>query len=38
MQSRHTDVITKLRQLLLDLLITGYTFFRVKESSGGNNI
>ena len=38
MQSRQTDVITKLRQLLLDLLITGYTFFRVKESSGGNNI
>lgn len=38
MQSRHTDVITKLRQLLLDLLITGYTFFRVKESSGKNNI
>ena len=38
MQSRQTDMITKLRQLLLDLLITGYTFFRVKESSGGNNI
>ena len=38
MQSRHTDMMTKLRQLLLDLLITGYTFFRVKESSGGTNI
>lgn len=38
MQSRQTDMITKLRQLLLDLLITGYTFFRAKESSGGNNI
>ena len=38
MQSRQTDMITKLRQLLLDLLITGYTFFRVKESIGGNNI
>jgi hypothetical protein len=38
MQSRHTDVMTKLRQLLLDLLITGYTFFKVKESSSGANI
>ena len=38
MQSRQTDMITKLRQLLLDLLITGYTFFRVKESSAGTNI
>ena len=38
MQSRQTDVITKLRQLLLDLLITGYTFFKVKESSSGTNI
>ena len=38
MQSRQTDMITKLRQLLLDLLITGYTFFRVKESSNGTNI
>ena len=38
MQSRQTDMITKLRHLLLDLLLTGYTFFRIKESSGGNNI
>ena len=38
MQSRQTDMITKLRQLLLDLLITGYTFFRVKESGAGTNI
>ena len=38
MQSRETDLITKLRQLLTDLLITGYTFFRVKQSSNGNNI
>ena len=38
MQSRHTDMITKLRQLLLDLLITGYTFFRIKESSSKTNI
>lgn len=38
MQSRQTDVMTKLRELLLDLLITGFTFFRVKESSSGTNI
>lgn len=38
MQSRETDLITKLRQLLTDLLITGYTFFRVKSSSSGSNI
>ncbi len=38
MQSRETDLITKLRQLLTDLLITGYTFFRVKQSSSGSNI
>ena len=38
MQSRHTDMVTKLRQLLLDLLITGYTFFRIKESSSKTNI
>ena len=38
MQSRETDLITKLRQLLTDLLITGYTFFRVKQSLSGNNV
>lgn len=38
MQSRETDLITKLRQLLTDLLITGYTFFRVKQSLSGHNI
>ena len=38
MQSRDTDLITKLRQLLTDLLITGYTFFRVIPSSSGTNI
>lgn len=38
MQSRETDLITKLRQLLTDLLITGYTFFRVKQSLSENNI
>lgn len=38
MQSRETDLITKLRQLLTDLLITGYTFFRVKSSFSGTNV
>ena len=38
MQSRQTDLITKLRQLLTDLLITGYTFFRVKPSFNKTNI
>ena len=38
MQSRETDLLTKLRQLLTDLLITGYTFFRVKSSNSGTNI
>ena len=38
MQSRETDLITKLRQLLTDLLITGYTFFRVKSAASKTNI
>ena len=38
LQSRETDLITKLRQLLTDLLITGYTFFRVKQSFNKTNI
>jgi hypothetical protein len=38
MQSRDTDLITKLRDLLLDLLITGYTFYRVKPTVEKNNI
>lgn len=38
MQSRETDLITKLRQLLTDLLITGYTFFRTKASPSGTNV
>ena len=38
MQSRQTDLITKLRQLLTDLLITGYTFFRVKTLNGNIKI
>lgn len=38
MQSRQTDMITKARQLLLDLLITGYTFFKVGETPSKTNI
>ena len=38
MQSRQTDMTTKLRQLLLDLLITGYTFFKVGETPSKTNI
>ncbi len=38
MQSRDTDMITVLRDLLLDLLITGYAFYRVEPTVGNNNI
>ena len=38
MQSRATDIKTKLKTILLDLLITGWTFFQVKPSSGNNNV
>lgn len=38
MQSRDTDMITVLRYLLLDLLITGYAFYKVEPTIGGNNV
>lgn len=38
MQSRETDFKNKLKTLLLDLLITGYNFYRTKPSVGGNNV
>lgn len=38
MQSRETDMTTKLRTLLLDLLITGTPFFRTGETLGKTNI
>lgn len=38
MQSRSTDMMRKLRDLLLDILITGYCFYRVKPSFNKNNI
>lgn len=37
-QSRDIDLVTKLKQLFVDLLVTGYTFYRVLPSSSGKNI
>lgn len=38
MQSRETDLMTKRRDLALDLLITGYAFYKVEPTIGNNNI
>lgn len=38
MQCRETDMLTKLKQLLLDLLISGYTYFKVKASPNDENV
>lgn len=38
LQSRSTDFINKRRQLLLDLLITGFAFYKAKPTVEGNNI
>ena len=38
MQSREADIITKHKTLLLDLLITGYTFYRTKPTASGANV
>lgn len=38
MQSRDIDIITVLRYLLLDLLVTGYTFYKVESTVNNNNI
>lgn len=35
-QSRHTDLVTKLKQLLTDILITGYCFYRVISKNNTN--
>lgn len=37
-QSRDTDLITQIRYLILDLLITGYTFYKVEPTIEKNNI
>lgn len=38
MQSRDTDLVTQLRKLILDLLITGYTFYKVQPTVEEDNI
>ena len=38
MQSKDADVLTKLRMIFLDLLTTGYTYFKAKPSASGTNI
>lgn len=38
MQSRDTDIIGVLRELLLDLLVSGYTFYKVEPTVEKNNI
>lgn len=38
MQSRTTDIKRKLREILLDLLVTGYTFFKAKPSVNQSNV
>ena len=37
-QSRNTDLANKLKALLLDLLVTGCSFYKVKPSASGTNI
>ena len=37
-QSRNIDLVTKLKQLFIDLLVSGFTFYRVLPSSSGKNI
>lgn len=37
-QSRNTDLANKLRMLLLDLLVTGQAYYRVKPSAEGTNL
>lgn len=38
LQSRNVDLKTKLKTILLDLLITGWTFYQVKPSVGNNSV
>ena len=38
MQSRNTDLLTVLKYLYLDLLITGYCFYKVEPTIGNNDI
>lgn len=38
LQSRDTDAKTKLKIILLDLLVTGWTYFQCKPTVGNNNV
>ena len=38
MQSRNTDLMTKLRQLLVDILVTGWCFYKVRPTQSGKNV
>lgn len=38
MQSRATDIVTKLRQIFLDILISGYCYFRTVRSTNNDNV
>lgn len=38
LQSRETDIKTKLKTILLDLLVTGWTFYQCKPTVGNNNV
>lgn len=38
MQSRTTDIMNVLRDLVFDLLVTGYAFYRVEPTTGNNDI
>lgn len=37
-QSRSIDLITKLKQLFVDILVTGFAFYRVLPSPSGKNV
>ena len=38
LQSRDTDLLTKIKTILLDVLITGYSFFRAKETPNKSGV
>ena len=38
LQARPIDIKTKLKTILLDLLVTGWTFFQAKTTPGNNNV
>lgn len=38
MQSKSMDIHTKLKQLFIDLLVTGYTYYKAHKSESGTNI